>query len=123
MDLLRFALKLDAVVSGAAGVAMVAGARVLDRPLGVPAVALVATGLVLVAWAVVLWIRVSRGDVGRRVGWTVIGVNAVWAVASVLLAVGWSALTVAGTVVVLLQAAAVLGVADLQYLGVRRTSG
>jgi hypothetical protein len=120
MDLLRFALRLDAVVSGVAGVAMVATARVLGRPLGVPAVALVATGLVLIAWAVALWIRVSRGDLGRRMAWTVIALNGLWALGSIVLALEWSALTTAGTAVVLLQAAAVVVFADLQYLGVRR---
>ena len=42
--LLRLALKLDALVSGAVGVAYIAGAGVLDGTLGLPAVFLISVG-------------------------------------------------------------------------------
>jgi hypothetical protein len=119
-DLLRLSLRLDAVASGAVGVVLVAGAAILDGPLGVPAAALVPTGLGLVVWAAALLWLASRPAVNRRAAWTVIAINAVWVLDSVLLAAGWSALTAAGSIVVLAQAAVVVLLADLQYVGLRR---
>src|SRR5438067_5376877 len=120
MELLRFALKLDAGVSGVAGVAIATGAGVFDGELGAPAAALVAAGAVLVGWAVALWTLASRRDVTRRTAWTVIARNVAWAGASGLVALDWSPLTAAGTALVLMQAVAVVVLADLQYLGLRR---
>ncbi len=120
MRLLRFTLKLDAVVCAIAGVALVALPGILGRALGVPAVALVVTGLVLLAWAVRLWLLGSRGTISRRAAWTVIGINALWTAGSVVLAFGWAALTAAGTAVLLVQAVAVFAFADLEYVGLRR---
>jgi hypothetical protein len=120
MDLLRYALKLDAGVSGVAAVALMAGSRVLDDPLGIPAAALFVTGLVLVAWTVGLWAWASRPEVSRRAAWTVVALNAVWVAGSVVLALDWSALTAVGTAVVLAQAVGVLVLANLEYVGLRR---
>ena len=120
MRLLRFALKLDAVVSGLAGLGLVVAPGILGREFGVPAAALVVTGVVFVGWGIALWLLVSRRAVTRRLAWTVITANAVWTVASVALAFGWTALTAAGTAVVLAQAVAVFAFADLEYVGLRR---
>jgi len=120
MNLLRLSLKLDAFASGAVGLVLAAGAPVLDGELGAPAAALVAVGVLLVAWAAGLLYLVSRPRIKRPAVWTIIGVNVLWAVDSVLLAADWSALTAAGTAFVLAQAAAVVVLADLQFVGLRR---
>jgi len=120
MELLRFALKLDAGVSGVAGVAIATGAGVFDGEVGAPAAAPVAPGAVPVGGSVPLWTPASRRRVTRRTAWAGIALNVAWAVASGLVALDWSPLTAAGTALVLMQAVAVVVLADLQYLGLRR---
>ena len=49
-QLLRFALKFDAVVSGLNGIAYLAGAGLLAGELGLPVTLLVSLGVVLLVW-------------------------------------------------------------------------
>jgi hypothetical protein len=121
--LLRQALLADAVTTAACAALMIAGAGFLEGLLGLPATLLRAAGLLLipfVAYVVMLGFRerVSRGAV-----WSVIGLNALWVVDSVLLLVsGYVAPTGSGIAFVLAQAAVVAMYAELQFMGLRRSS-
>jgi hypothetical protein len=121
--LLRLALKLDGVVSGAMGVAFVAASPLLDGALGVPAAFLIALGVALVVYGRLVYdLAVSR-TAPRHLVLAVIGANLAW----VALSAGFLALdafspTVAGQVLTAVQAAGVAGFAALQTAGLRRQS-
>lgn len=119
--LLRLALRLDAVASGALGLLTLAAGPAFDELLGTPWAVLWPVGLFLVAYAAMLWVAAARPRVNRPVVWAVIAGNALWAVASVaVVAGGWVALTGLGAAFVLAQAVAVALFAELQILGLRR---
>jgi hypothetical protein len=118
-NLLRTVLKLDAVATGAMGALIAAGAGVLDGPLGTSAPVLVGVGVFLVAFAAVVWVVATRPEISRPAVWTVIALNLVWVVESVVFATG-DALTGVGTVLVVAQAAATVLFADLEFVGLRR---
>ncbi|PVZ03438.1 hypothetical protein [Actinomycetospora cinnamomea] len=118
---LRAVLRLDAVASGALGVAAAAGAGVLDTLLGLPAALLVGVGIFLVVYATGLVVLAARPAIPRPATWIVVLGNSAWVLMSLGLVAGaWERLTVLGVVVVLAQAAAVAVFADLQYAGLRR---
>ena len=119
--LLRGALKLDAVVTGAIAVAVAGGAALLSGGLGVPVAFLVAVGVFLAAYAGAVWHLATRPAMPVPGVWAVIGLNAVWAVDSLLLLAfdGFSP-TLAGQLVIAVQAVGVLGFAALQLVGLRR---
>lgn len=119
--LLRLALKLDAVATGALGVMSLAAGPVLEGLLGTPLAVLWPLGLFLVAYAASIWIASTRPSVSRPAAWTVVAINLLWVIGSVaVVAAGWFPLTGLGTAFVLVQAAAVALFADLQFLGLRR---
>ena len=119
--LLRLALKLDALASGALGVLSLVAAPVLDDLFGTPRAVLLPVGLFLVAYAAAVWFVGARPSISRPAAWTVVGHNLLWVVASIVaVAAGWLPLTTVGTAFVLAQAAAVALFAVLQFLGLRR---
>ena len=119
--LLRFGLKLDAVVSGAVGLLLLAGGAALAEPLGIPASLLWPVGLFFVGYAVTVWVIGTRQAINRPAAWAIVGLNLLWVVDSVALVVlGGFPLTMLGVAFVLAQAVAVLVFAELQYLGLRR---
>lgn len=119
--LLRFALRLDALASGALGVLALAAAPLLEDVLGAPLGLLLLVGPALVAWAAALWFAASRPEVSRPAAWSVVALNLLWVVASVAaVAAGWFSLTALGIAFFLVQAAAVAFFADAQLLGLRR---
>jgi hypothetical protein len=96
---------------------------VLADWLGAPLSLLWSVGVFVLAWAVVLWRIESRPRVSPRTAWTIIALNTLWVIQSVLLVVlGWVPLTGLGVAFVLAQAAAVLALTDLQFVGVRRAA-
>ncbi|MDH6287282.1 hypothetical protein ACNJ7E_18935 [Rhodococcus sp. NM-2] len=105
---LRLALRVDAVVTGANGVAYLAAATVLDDVLGPTAGFLRAIGVFLIVftagvWAVSLPARPSPAAVDA-----VVLANVFWVGASVALVLTeWQHLTTVGVVWVLLQAVVV----------------
>ncbi|WGF87383.1 hypothetical protein [Marinivivus vitaminiproducens] len=118
---LRRVLQADALVSGAVGALLAAGALWLSPRLGLPAPFLAIVGLALLPFAAGLWILASRERIGRALLWAVIGGNVLWSVASVVLvASGWLAPTLLGLAFMLVQAAVVLVFAELEYFGLRR---
>ncbi|HEU4422135.1 MAG TPA: hypothetical protein VFR67_06295 [Pilimelia sp.] len=119
--LLRTALRLDALATGAAGLAYVAGAGVLDSVLDVPPAALVSVGVFFVAWSAALLALARQDRPNRKAVWAVIALNAVWAVDSLVsVAAGWLDPTDLGTALVVAQALLVAGFAAAQYAGLRR---
>lgn len=113
---LRRVLLLDAVASGALGLAAAAGASVLDDLLGLSAGLLVGVGLFLVVYAAGLVALARRTTIPRGPTTVVVLGNAAWVLASVALVIGaWEHLTTVGAVVVLAQAGAVAMFAELQY--------
>jgi hypothetical protein len=121
-NLLRGALRLDAAVSGAAGIAYIAAVGPLSDWLDVPGALLLVAGATLVAWGVALTRLAARRSVAPAAIWTVIALNAAWVADSLLmLAVDGFSPSLAGQVVVVVQAAGVIGFAALQYAGLRRS--
>jgi hypothetical protein len=117
--LLRFALTLDGVVTGAMGVAFLAGAGLLDGRLGLPAGLIAAVGAFLAVYGTLV-LRLAQRPVRAAVV-AVIAANAVWAVDTLLaLALDWHEPTLAGQLVIAVQAVGCAGFAALQSLGLRR---
>ncbi len=119
--LLRTALLGDAAASGGMGLLLTAAAHPLASLLALPEPLLRGAGLVLLPYAgLVAWL----GAQPRLPCWMVrgvVGVNLLWTLDSLLLlALGLAAPNGLGAAFVLLQAAAVLGFALLQWAGLRR---
>lgn len=118
--LLRLALKLDAVVTGANGAAYLAAAGALDSALGVEAGLLRGAGAFLLVYAGAVWIVATREAIRPPAVKTIVAANAIWAVDSlVVLAAGWLSPTIAGGVWIALQALVVAGFAGLQTYALR----
>ena len=110
---IRFALGVDAVLSGANGVAYLALAGPLGDLFGLPADTLRILGALFVVYAGVLALLMRRpGSIGVA---AVIAGNTLWVIASLAAAIaGWQDPTTAGTVWIVLQALLVAGFAELQ---------
>ena len=118
--LLRFALTLDGVVTGAMGVAFLAGAALLDSPLGLPASLIAAVGAFLAVYGALVLRLASRPVRGAVIA--VIAANAVWALDTLLaLALDWHEPTTAGQLVIAVQTVGCAAFAALQYVGLRRS--
>ncbi|TFV86288.1 hypothetical protein [Blastococcus sp. CT_GayMR16] len=121
--LLRLALRLDAAVTGLNGAAYLLAAPLLDNPLGLSAGLLRGTGVVLLVFAGAVWLVGSRRPVGTAAVRTVIVLNVLWAVGSVVLALTDAGTpTAVGAVWIVLQAVVVTAFAGLQVAGLRRRS-
>jgi hypothetical protein len=119
---LRNVLLLDAGLTGANGIAYVAGAAMLDSLLGPSATVLVGLGVFMLAYAATAAFLGTRHPVSRLGVGLIADGNIVWAIASVAVAgFGWLGLTTAGTVWTLMQAALVVGFAMLQMAALRRS--
>ena len=122
-SLLRLALLADAAVSGATGLAMVAGAGFVDGLLGIPGPLLRYAGLSLLPFAAIVAVVATRDRLSRPAVWAVIAYNALWAVDSVVLMLsGWIAPTTLGYAFIAFQAAVVAIFAELQYMALRKTA-
>jgi hypothetical protein len=122
-SLLRRVLVVDAVSSGALGVAMIAFAELFASLLQLPVELVSEAGIVLLPFAAFVGFVASRPEPTRIAVWIIIALNAVWVVDSImLLFTGWVAPNGLGYAVVIAQAAAVLVLADLEYMGLRRST-
>ncbi|MPY87574.1 MAG: hypothetical protein GEU99_06615 [Luteitalea sp.] len=120
---LRRALVADAGISGAAGLLMLFGADVLEGGLAVPAEILRYAGFSLLPFAALLVYLTRRERLPRGVVQAVIGLNALWVVGSVLLLLsGWIAPNGLGYAFILVQAVAVAGFTEMQYVALRRVA-
>ncbi|WP_409333016.1 hypothetical protein [Trujillonella humicola] len=123
LRLLRLALRLDAAVSGANGVAYLLAAPALSDLLGIPAGTLRGVGAFFLVYAALVALVAARPVVSAAATEAVIVSNALWAAGSVaVVAAGAFALTGPGTAWVLLQAAVVAGFAAVQLAALRRRS-
>lgn len=121
--LLRRALALDAVASGACGLLLAAGAGPLAGLLGLPPGLMRGAGLALLPLAALVGWLGTRATVPRAAVWAVVAVNALWVVESVVLLLsGWVSPTGLGTAFVVAQAALVALFAELEVLGLRRSA-
>ncbi|MGY1639338.1 hypothetical protein ACI78V_22055 [Geodermatophilus sp. SYSU D00742] len=119
-SLLRLALRLDAVVTGLNGAAYVLAASPLADLLGLPPGWLRGTGVLLLAYAVAVWLVGTR-PVPSAVR-AVVTANALWAAGSVAVVLaGVGTPTPTGVVWLVLQAAVVAAFAVLQAAGLRRS--
>jgi hypothetical protein len=122
--LLRLALKLDAVVTGANGAVYLIAAGPLGDLLGLSPALLRGTGAFLLAFAAAVWVTATRPSIPRGAAYAIVAANAVWAVDSIVAAIaGWGTPETAGTVWIVLQAIVVAGFAELQLAGLRRKDG
>jgi hypothetical protein len=121
-SLLRRVLVVDAVTSGAMGLAMIAFAELLANLLQLPVELITEAGIVLLPFAAFVGFVASRSEPARFLVWTIIALNVVWVVDSiVLLFTGWVAPNALGYAFVVAQAAAVLLFADFEYMGLKRS--
>ena len=118
---LRAALRLDSAVTGANGAAYLLAAGPLGDLLGLSPALLRALGVVLIAFAALVWLTAARPALPRHAVLAIVAVNAAWALASVVVAIGgWTSPTVAATLWIVAQAVVVAGFAELQAWALRR---
>jgi hypothetical protein len=119
---LRRLLLADGILCGAFGILLALGAGPLSDLLGMPNPLLRVVGLGLLPWAGCLILLATRATIRRGLAWGVIGVNLLWALASVVLLLsGWVDPTTPGIAFTLAQAALVVVIADLQFMALRRS--
>jgi len=118
---LRYALLADAVVSGATGLLLIAGADLLAGQLGLPVALMREAGLLLVPYVALVAFVGTREAISRPAVQAIIALNVLWVAGSIgLLMSGFVAPTMLGTAFVIAQAVAVGAFAELQFIGLRR---
>jgi hypothetical protein len=119
--LLRKVLLVDSFTCVAAGLLMLLGGQALSEPLGLAPLFLQGAGLSLLPFAAYLAHIARRPELPRTHLWIIVACNAVWVVDSVLvLATGWVEPTGLGYAFVIVQALAVLVLAELEWVFLRR---
>ena len=119
-SLLRFAMRADATVCAGLGLLLAMAADPLSRLSGLSATSEWLAGAALVVYGVTLYVMAAARFV-RRIGVGIVVANVVFATAVVaIVAAGVLPLTGMGVAMMLATVAATLGLAYLQYLGVRR---
>ena len=121
---LRRAILADAIFSGASAVLLTLGAGELAPLLNLPEALLRETGLFLIAYAAFVgWLGTRQAMPKALVGIVIAG-NAAWTIASIaLLFSGAVSPNLLGEVFVATQAIVVGALAELQYIGLRRSGG
>jgi len=120
---LRRVLAVDAASCLGMGAICAAGAGMLAGPLGLPRMLLLASGLVLLLCAAVIGWLALRREAPRALVLAVIAGNAAWVAGSLLLlASPFVAPTTLGALFLLAQAAAVAVLAELEWVGLRRSA-
>ncbi len=120
---LRRALIADAVISGTAGVLMLAAAAPLARILGVPTALLSSAGVSLLPFVAFLIWLCTRASVPRSAVWLVIALNLAWVIGSIaLLFIDRLDPNGLGIAFILVQAIAVAAFAEAQYVALRRAA-
>jgi hypothetical protein len=121
-QLLRRALLADCLFSGAGALAMAPGASMLAARLDLPETLLLETGLFLFAYAALVGWLGTRASVPKLLVAIVIAGNAAWTVTSIaLLFSGSVSPNLLGELFVVAQAIATGVLAELQYMGLRRS--
>jgi hypothetical protein len=121
--LLRKALLADALLSGITGLVLAIAAAPLATPLGLAVGLLRSSGVILIPFAAFVARLGTRERIQRPLVFAVVACNVLWALDSVLLLVtGWIEPTILGEVFVLGQALVVAVLAELEFLGLRRST-
>jgi hypothetical protein len=121
---LRRAIQADAIFSGISAALLTFGAGELAPLLNLPEALLRETGLFLVAYAALVGWLGTRPSMPKALVVIVIAGNAAWTLASItLLFSGAVTPNLLGEIFVVMQAIAVGTLAELQYVGLRRSSG
>jgi hypothetical protein len=121
---LRRALLADAIFSGIGAVGFTLGAGVFASLLNLPEALLRETGLFLIAYALFVGWLGTRASMPKAMVLIVVTGNAAWTLASIwLLFSGMVSPNLLGEIVVVAQAIATGVFAELQYIGLRKTSG
>ncbi|ANS69180.1 integral membrane protein [Streptomyces lincolnensis] len=120
---LRRFLTLDALVTGANGLAYLAVSGPLGDFLGVDSALLLGLGAFLLAYAAGVGVLASRGRPPALAVRAVIEANLTWAALSCLALALWLTPSTAGAVWTVLQAAVVAGFALLQHMALRARQG
>ncbi|MDB5566024.1 MAG: putative integral rane protein [Tardiphaga sp.] len=121
--LLRRAIQIDAAVSGAMALLLTFGASLLAPLLHLPEPLLLESGMFLIGYAALVGWLGTRDAMPRALVMVIIAGNALWTLGSIgLLFSGAVAPNLLGEAFVALQAIAVGVFAELQYLGLRRSS-
>lgn len=118
-NFLRHVLRADGLSCAACGLLQVAAPNALSARLGLPEPLLAYSGeflLVYAAW--VAWLS-TRQPVPRSLVWLLIAGNLGWALACAAVLIGLAP-TALGMGYVLMQAACVVVLADLQFFALRR---
>jgi uncharacterized protein YjeT (DUF2065 family) len=122
--LLRRAFLLDTIVSGMMALLLTFGAGALAPLLELPEQLLRETGLFLIAYTAVVGWLATRQSMPKALVMIVIAGNAAWTVASIaLLFSGAVTPNGLGQVFVVAQAIVPGALAELQYIGLRRSGG
>jgi len=119
--LLRRALLADAAASGLSGALLSFAAPTLSALFGLPVLLLQSAGLFTLGYAVLVGWMGTRDALFRAAVWAVIVGNALWVVGSIELLFTQSP-TVLGAAYVIAQAAVVALLAELQFMGLRRSA-
>jgi hypothetical protein len=121
--LLRRALLADAIFSGVSAVLLSLGAGELAPLTNLPEALLRETGLFLIAYAALVGWLGSRPSMPKALAVVVIAGNAAWTLASIaLLLSGAVTPNLLGEALVAIQAVAVGALAELQYIGLRKSA-
>jgi hypothetical protein len=119
---LRRAILADAIFSGAGALLFSFGAGAFAPLLNLPETLLRETGLFLIAYAALVGWLGTRASMPKALVAIVIAGNAAWTLASiVLLLSGAVAPNWLGEAAIVLQAIAVGTLAELQYIGLRKS--
>lgn len=119
--ILRLALVVDALASGASGLLLLFGAGLVAPWLALPEALLRAAGLILVPFVAFVAVLALRSLLPVVAIYAVIAGNLLWIAASaLLLGSGLVAPSPLGYAFVIAQAAAVAVFAEMQLVGVRR---
>jgi hypothetical protein len=122
--LLRRVIQFDAIFSGISALALTFGAGMLAPLLDLPEALLRESGLFLIAYTVIVGWLGTRQSMPRALVLIVIAGNAVWTIASIaLLFSGAVTPNLLGEILVAIQAIAVGAIAELQYIGLRKSGG
>jgi hypothetical protein len=121
--LLRKALAVDAAVTGLAGLVLVLAAIPLSSRYGLPVGLLRRAGIICLPFAAFdAWLA-TRKRLQRSTVFFVVVCNALWALDSILLLLtGWVEPTALGTVFVVTQAVFTVVIAELEFIGLRRST-
>jgi hypothetical protein len=121
---LRRALLADTIFSGVSATGLTLGAGALATLFNLPEALLRETGLFLIAYAALVGWLGTRESVAKALVLIVIAGNAAWTLASIaLLFSGAVSPNLFGEIVVVAQAIATGVFAELQYIGLRKSSG